>query len=57
MKPSEIPAPGEATVSVPPDAFPGNYAVSLSGEHLLGTKRFLIVEPPKEQPIAESLNR
>jgi hypothetical protein len=36
--------PGETTITVPPDALPGNYAVSISGKHILGAKRFLIVE-------------
>jgi hypothetical protein len=44
VEPSEITVPGEITVTVPLDAFPGNYAVSISGDRVLGAKRFLIVE-------------
>ena len=44
VAPSEAAAPGQAKIHVPPDAFPGNYTVSVSGENALGVKRFLIVE-------------
>ncbi len=42
--PSEIAVPGEAVIKVPADAFPGSYAVSISGRHVIGTKRFQVVE-------------
>jgi len=44
VSPADLALPGETTVAVPPDALPGNYAVSICGRHILGTKRFLIVE-------------
>jgi len=36
--------PREATITVPADALPGNYAVSAAGLNVLGIKRFLVVE-------------
>jgi hypothetical protein len=42
--PSEIAVPGETIIKIPQDALPGHYAVSVSGERLLGAKRFLTVE-------------
>lgn len=36
--------PGDAVVEVPPDALPGFYAITISGQHLLGAKRFLRVK-------------
>jgi hypothetical protein len=44
VTPSDIPLSGETTIAVPADACPGDYAVSLLGKNLLGTKRFLVVE-------------
>jgi len=44
LTPREAAVPGEVAITVPPDALPGNYAVYVSGENLLGVKRFLVVE-------------
>jgi hypothetical protein len=44
VSPADLDLPGETTIPVPADALPGNYAVSISGKHVLGAKRFLIVE-------------
>ena len=44
VSPSEIAVPGEATLKVPADTYPGNYAVSISGPHVIGIKRFQAVE-------------
>ncbi len=44
IEPSEIDVPGEATIAVPANALPGNYAISVSSKNLLGAKRFLVVE-------------
>ncbi len=43
VAPPEIAVPGEVTITVPPDALPGNYAVYASGKSLLGVRRFLVV--------------
>ena len=43
VSPREARVPGEVTVQVPPDALPGNYAISISGKNILGIKRFLTV--------------
>ncbi|MBI5092824.1 MAG: hypothetical protein HZB26_10330 [Candidatus Hydrogenedentes bacterium] len=37
------PVPGAATLRVPDSALPGNYAVRVQGEGILGLKRFLVV--------------
>jgi len=44
VEPSEITVPGDVTLTVPSDALPGNYAVSVSTTGGLGVKRFLVVE-------------
>lgn len=44
VTPSETAASGGVTIRVPDDAFPGHYAVQVTGENLLGVKRFLVVE-------------
>jgi len=36
--------PGKAKIRVPPDAAPGNYAVTAGGKGILGAKRFLVVQ-------------
>ncbi|HPO16245.1 MAG TPA: DUF6259 domain-containing protein [Candidatus Hydrogenedentes bacterium] len=43
--PSPIPAtcPEAITLVIPANALPGNYPITISGEHILGTKRFLVV--------------
>lgn len=45
LLPSPISAtcPESITLSVPSDTLPGNYSISISGKHVLGTKRFLVV--------------
>ena len=41
----QAPAPtAEFTITVPPEALPGNYTVFVSGDNLLGTRRFLVVQ-------------
>ncbi|HPO14875.1 MAG TPA: DUF6259 domain-containing protein [Candidatus Hydrogenedentes bacterium] len=45
IAPSElVSAPGEVTVQIPPEALPGYYSITLSGNNLLGAKRFIKVE-------------
>jgi hypothetical protein len=44
IEPAEINVPGDVTLTVPPDALPGNYAVSVSTNGVLGVRRFLVVE-------------
>ena len=44
VSPAAEGAPDEIQVTVPPDAFAGNYAVTISGNHVLGAKRFLTVD-------------
>ncbi len=46
VTPPETTLPGEVTITVPREALPGNYAVSVSsaGGRLVGIKRFLVVE-------------
>jgi hypothetical protein len=44
VEPSEIAVPGDVTITVPSNALPGNYAVSVSKKGVLGVKRFLVVE-------------
>ncbi len=44
VEPSKSAATGDVTVTVPPTALPGNYAVSVSDKSVLGVKRFLVVE-------------
>jgi hypothetical protein len=39
-----VAAPGEAVVAVPPDALPGLYSVTVSGERIFSTRRYLKVE-------------
>lgn len=41
---SEISVPGDVTVTVPTNALPGNYAISIAGKGVLGAKRFLVVK-------------
>lgn len=41
---NEISLTGDVTINVPTGAFPGHYSVSVSGENLLGVKRFLVVD-------------
>jgi len=36
--------PGDVDIQVPADAIPGNYSVFVSGDNLLGGRRFLVVE-------------
>jgi hypothetical protein len=45
----------EVTITVPPKALPGHYAVEISGENVLGTKRFLTVE--NDQAAAEAASQ
>ncbi|HUW63023.1 MAG TPA: hypothetical protein VMZ06_18615, partial [Candidatus Bathyarchaeia archaeon] len=42
--PATVGVPDETQITVPPDAFAGNYAVTIGGNHVLGAKRFLTVE-------------
>jgi hypothetical protein len=46
VTPSAVAVPGEVTITVPPDALPGNYAVSARGTDggNLGIRRFVVVE-------------
>jgi len=44
VEPSEIAVPGDVTVTVPSNAVPGNYAVSVSKRSVLGVRRFLVVQ-------------
>jgi hypothetical protein len=44
VEPSEAAVPGDVTITVPPDALPGNYSVRMSGKGVLGVRRFLVVE-------------
>lgn len=43
VTPQEVTMPGTVTITVPPDAITGHYAVYASGENALGLKRFLAV--------------
>lgn len=43
VAPQEVAAPGSVTITVPPDAPPGLYAVRVIGDNALGIKRFLRV--------------
>ncbi len=45
IAPGAVEIPGDVNVTVPNDALPGNYAVSVVGENILGTKRFLTITP------------
>lgn len=44
VAPATVRVPADITVTVPNDALPGNYSVFVSGENILGAKRFLVVE-------------
>ena len=44
VSPPEVAVPGEVTLRIPSETLPGYYAVSVSGEDILGIKRFLTVE-------------
>ncbi|MFH1743510.1 MAG: DUF6259 domain-containing protein [bacterium] len=44
VEPSKARIGEQVTVSVPGDAYPGHYAVTVSGRGILGIKRFLVVE-------------
>jgi len=44
VSPPEPAASGEFAIRIPADAMPGSYAVSATGEGVLGVKRFLVVE-------------
>jgi hypothetical protein len=46
VSPFETVVPGATLLRVPPDALPGNYAVRVTGDNVLGTMRFLVVPPP-----------
>ncbi len=39
----QVTCPETAEISVPADAFPGNYAVSVSGDNVLGGRRYLVI--------------
>ena len=61
VTPDETDVFGEVTLTVPPGALPGYYGVELSGEKLMGIKRFLIVEDkfavlgmPAQGPVIKS---
>jgi len=43
VRPARTTMPGHATITVPSNAPPGNYAVMLRGKGILGAKRFLVV--------------
>ena len=44
LTPARIELGETGIISVPEDAYPGHYSVSISGENVLGIKRFLVVE-------------
>ena len=44
VNPSEVLIPGDLTITVPAEALPGNYSVSVAGKGVLGCRRFLVVE-------------
>jgi len=44
VEPSKARIGEQVTISVPADAYPGHYAVTVSGKGALGMKRFLVVE-------------
>jgi hypothetical protein len=44
VDPPEAAVFGEVTITVPPDALPGNYSVRVSGKGVLGVRQFLVVE-------------
>jgi len=44
VSPWETAISGEVVLQVPSDALPGSYAVSITGENILGVKKFLVVE-------------
>jgi hypothetical protein len=44
VAPATVRVPGDITVTVPNDALPGNHAICVSGDDILGAKRFLVVE-------------
>ena len=46
VSPFESVVPGATLLRVPTDALPGNYAVRVIGDNVLGTMRFLVVPPP-----------
>ncbi|UCH34123.1 MAG: hypothetical protein JSV65_16520, partial [Armatimonadota bacterium] len=43
VAPRHVTVPGNVTITVPADALPGMYAVSVTGDRILGVKRFLTV--------------
>lgn len=44
IEPATVVTPGDLTITVPPDALPGNYSVRVTGKNVLGVRRFLVVE-------------
>lgn len=44
VEPADVRVPGDVTIHVPTDAWPGYYPVTVSGENALGVKRHLRVE-------------
>ncbi len=49
VSPVESAVPAAVTLRVPTDVVPGNYAVRLQGDNILGAMRFLVVPPSGNQ--------